>query len=155
MGNIYFDQADYAEAVNAYRETLLREPDDADARHNLELARLHMVPPTPTAIERKVEPEEGQTDREATPTNNPGGFDGPTATPPPVENPPDPNALPTVGTGDIGQSNSPTTPMPEEDGPLTVEDAIQLLDSVKHNQETMRGYLQDPATPRPPLEKDW
>jgi tetratricopeptide (TPR) repeat protein len=155
LGNIHFEDEAYADAIAAYRETLLRQPDDEDARHNLELAMLYLVPPTPTAMEMKTDPEEGQTDPEATPTNNPAGVDGPTPTPPPVEEPPDPEAQPTIGGGDEGGGNNPSTPLPDIDGPSFIEDAADILDNADEDAETLRKYLHDPATPRPPLENDW
>jgi Ca-activated chloride channel family protein len=37
-GNVHFAMENYAEAANAYRQSLLRNPQDTDAKHNLELA---------------------------------------------------------------------------------------------------------------------
>jgi len=37
-GNVHFAMENYAEAANAYRQSLLSNPQDADAKHNLELA---------------------------------------------------------------------------------------------------------------------
>lgn len=69
LGNILFEERRFGEAVEAYQNVLLINPDDEDARYNLELALLRYVPPTPTAIEQQTNPELGQTDPEATPTN--------------------------------------------------------------------------------------
>jgi tetratricopeptide (TPR) repeat protein len=38
LGNNHFQIQDWANAVEAYKEALRRNPDDADAKHNLELA---------------------------------------------------------------------------------------------------------------------
>lgn len=38
MGNLYFEEKRYADAIDAYQEVLLLRPNDEDARHNLELA---------------------------------------------------------------------------------------------------------------------
>jgi tetratricopeptide (TPR) repeat protein len=72
LGNIYFMRGQYDLAISAYRETLLRTPDDADARYNLELALQRAVPTlTPPAT--------------ATPTPEPPADDpSATATPPPT-----------------------------------------------------------------------
>ncbi len=155
LGNVYFQQERYTEAVDSYRETLLRHPDDGDARHNLELALLKIVAPTPTAIEQKTEQDEGESDPEATPTNNPSAQGGPTATPLILPDLPDPEALPTVGKDEIGTANSPTTPRPSKGGELTVEDAISLLDTVKHDQETLRPFFEEDATLGTPSPYDW
>lgn len=37
-GNVYLATKDYGKAIKSYREALLRHPEDADAKHNLELA---------------------------------------------------------------------------------------------------------------------
>ena len=43
-GNTAFQQEDYPGAVEAYEEVLRMNPDDRDAKHNLELALLQMPP---------------------------------------------------------------------------------------------------------------
>ena len=43
-GNTTFQQEQYADAVEAYKEVLRMNPDDQDAKHNLELALLRMDP---------------------------------------------------------------------------------------------------------------
>ena len=43
-GNTAFQQEQYPEAVEAYEEVLRMNPDDADAKHNLELALRRMSP---------------------------------------------------------------------------------------------------------------
>lgn len=154
LGNVYFAAAQYQEAVIAYQETLRLRPDDEEARYNLELALMFILAPTPTALELKTEPEEGQTDLEATPTNNPAGQDGPTPTPPPEEGPPDPSASPVTGSGQPGGTYL-STPLPERGGEVSIEDAKRLLDSVQQNQQTMREYLEGLSTPGAPSGNDW
>ena len=43
-GNASFQQQEYEQAVEAYKEVLRMNPDDRDAKHNLELA-LRQIPP--------------------------------------------------------------------------------------------------------------
>ena len=43
-GNTAFQQENYPDAVEAYKEVLRMNPDDRDAKHNLELALLQMPP---------------------------------------------------------------------------------------------------------------
>lgn len=155
LGNIYFQMGRYVDAVTAYREVLLMNPDDEDARYNMELALGHIRLPTPTAIEQQTEPDNAQADTSATPTNNPGGFDGPTPTPPPQDAPPDLSATPTVfGNTDDGRIGE-GTPLPQEGGDMTVNEAERVLDSVEQSPRTLREYLQDIATPQPPAGQDW
>lgn len=50
LGNVYFQIGHFDDAVWAYQQTLLLNPDDTDARHNLELAlkRLNELPAGPS-----------------------------------------------------------------------------------------------------------
>ncbi|MEQ8673368.1 MAG: tetratricopeptide repeat protein [Aggregatilineales bacterium] len=154
LGNVYFFMADYQSAILAFRESLLLRPDDEDTRFNLELAIQRYVPPTATAIEQQTEPEQGQSDPEVTPTDNPGGFDGPSPTPPPQEAPPDPSETPVAGDAATDGVQS-STALPRSDGEMTIEDAELLLDSVEQDQETLTEYLEDESTSGEPIEKDW
>ena len=58
-GNASFQQQQYAQAVQAYKEALRMNPDDQDAKHNLELA-LKQIPPD----EQEEEEEEEQDEQE-------------------------------------------------------------------------------------------
>lgn len=46
-GNAYYQQGRYAEAVDAYKNSLRRSPNREDARKNLRLAQLALPPATP------------------------------------------------------------------------------------------------------------
>lgn len=155
MGNIYYLQEQYTEAIDAYRQVLLINPDDEDARHNLELALLAIVAPTPTALEQKVEPEEDASDLQATPTENPSGQDGPTPTPPPVDAPPD--LQKTSESGMLGEEGGvfQATPVPKEGGEVSIEDAERLLDSIQQKQQTLRAFNGGIGTPGPVTDNDW
>jgi tetratricopeptide (TPR) repeat protein len=45
LGNVYMALGQFVDAVSAYQQALLRDPDDADARYNLELALRQITPP--------------------------------------------------------------------------------------------------------------
>ncbi|MCB9451714.1 MAG: tetratricopeptide repeat protein [Anaerolineaceae bacterium] len=80
LGNVYMVLGDFADAVSAYQQTLLRQPDDANARYNLELA-LRQITPLPDESgggETTPTPESTESP-EATPDTG----DSPTATPTP------------------------------------------------------------------------
>ncbi len=154
LGNVYFEMGEYDDAAAAYQETLLRRPEDQDARYNYELALSRILPLTPTALEQQVEPAQGETDPSVTPTNNPGALDGPTPTPPPQEGPPDPTSPPVEG-GEPGGERPSLTLTPQPEGPMTLEDAQRLLDSVQEDQRTLQEFLNDVATPSTPPAEDW
>jgi tetratricopeptide (TPR) repeat protein len=50
LGNIHFQMRDFEQAVFAYQRSLLLNPSDMDARYNLELALLRLIPPTATEM---------------------------------------------------------------------------------------------------------
>ena len=56
-GNALFQQQQYRQAVEAYKEVLRMNPDDEDAKHNLELA-LNQLPPPEDEQEQQEEAEE-------------------------------------------------------------------------------------------------
>lgn len=154
MGNVFFEEGIYLDAIWAYQQALLIDPNDDDARYNLELAMQRYIPPTPTALEQQTNPEFGQSDPETTPTNEPGGFDGPTPTPPPMEVSPDPSQTPESGDrSEDGEESG--TPIPQADGGMTIEQAEDLLDAVEQDQETLSQYIDDETTSGNPGEPDW
>lgn len=73
LGNSHFQQGDYEEAIAAYQQVLRHTPDDADAKHNLELALLMRVssPETSSDEENGAQQNDEQTERPSLPT--PGG----------------------------------------------------------------------------------
>lgn len=157
LGNLYFEQEMYVEAVSAYQQALLLDPNYADARHNLEVALLFVERPTPTALEQKTRPEQQQADASATPTPNPAAQSQPSPTPtPPPQGIPE---GPTPAAGSIGQQETGEnkgTPRPNPEGDFTAEEAKKILDQVKQDQPGIGGmpdYQITPATP--PSGKDW
>jgi len=155
LGNVYFQMGDYESAYQAYQQVLLLRPDDADARYNLELCLLYFRNATSTAIQQQTEPESDQTDPSATPTNQPGGLDGPTPTPP---SPPlsEADLSQTPASGEAANDGLDSqTPMPNSQGAMTAEQAARLLDSIQQDQQTLREYLQNAASDGEPADKDW
>jgi tetratricopeptide (TPR) repeat protein len=68
LGNIYFMHERYDLAVDSYQEALLRMPDDADARYNLELALQRLMPTPPPANSATPTPQQPDGDLAATAT---------------------------------------------------------------------------------------
>ena len=112
------------------RAVLMLNPDDTDARYNYELALRLALPPTPSEQQQQTEPELGETDPTVTPSPEPGGFEGPTPTPPREEFEPDFTETPVGGTGDFGD-DAQSTPVPVDNGPMTLEQAMRLLDAAR------------------------
>lgn len=152
LGNIHYQSSEYDMAIEAYRIGLLAKPDDNALRHNLEVTMMRFTPPTPTAVEQQTEPETDQTDPEATPTDNPGGFDNPTPSPPPV----DIDATSTATAGEAsGGSEQSATAIPQSQGEMTVEQAEEILDRIQQDQRALREFYQIPAGSGEESENDW
>lgn len=83
LGNVYMALGQFADAVGAYQQTLLRQPDDADARYNLELALRQITPP----------PNERGGDATPTPESGDSSQPSPDTTETPTAAPAPENAL--------------------------------------------------------------
>ena len=63
-GNAAFQQQRYAQAVEAYREVLRMNPEDRDAKHNLELALRQLPPEEQEQDEQQDEQEQDEEEQE-------------------------------------------------------------------------------------------
>ena len=63
-GNALFQQQQYRQAVEAYKEVLRMNPDDQDAKHNLELALNHLPPPEEEQDQEEEEEEQEQDEQQ-------------------------------------------------------------------------------------------
>ncbi|MCU0499151.1 MAG: tetratricopeptide repeat protein [Anaerolineae bacterium] len=154
LGNVYFMDGRYFDAVDAFQQVLLRDPDDQDARYNYELALLYAIPPTPSDQQQQTQPESDEVDPNTTPTNQPNAMTGPTPTPPRQDNPPENSATPEGGNGDFFHP-TPSTLVPQQSGQMTIEDAERLLDVIEQNQRSLSEFLNDGVTSGNPDENDW
>ncbi len=161
LGNLYFQQNDYANAIDAYQEALLRNPSDNDTRYNLELALLRSQMVTPTAIEMQTDPDMADAETSITPTNNPAGPENPTPTPTPgvYNNIAQEGGTPQVVEGFKGTERALTiTPMIGQTPTPTrsPEEIDRLLKPIENDVRTMEDFLGITATPGEPASgKDW
>ena len=152
LGVLHFELGACGDAFESFKNALRLRPDDVDTRHNLELAHLCNIPATPTALEQQTNPEINQSDPSVTPTDQPGGFDGPTPTPPPIAF--DLTQTRVAGEGDPGQDDS-STPVPQSSGEMTIEQAERLLDQIEQDQQALQEFLQIAGSDGDISEKDW
>ncbi len=166
LGNTYFVQEQWEQAVEAYKEALRLDPADAEAKYNLELALRQLNQPTPTpTLTPTPEEEDDSSDEEPTPT-------------PEEESPPDEGdgeeeeeeggeegtPTPTTDSSEQDEENSddgegsqdeatatpepPAEPEPPDSqsegqgGELTQEQAEQLLEAVGQGTQTLQERLQ-------------
>lgn len=146
MGNFYFMSQQMEGAIPAYREALIINPNDENARHNLDLAMFYSSTPTPFDDEMKTESEENQVDPTALPTNQPLDFDGPTPTPPPIELNDEEN--PEGGqTGENFGNKTEGTPSPRQEATFSVPEAKELLNPLKQSDSIYGKFSDKVATP--------
>ena len=146
LGNFYYMAQQFEDAILAYREALLINPDDNNARHNLELAMLYNSSPTPFDDEMKTEPDESQVDPTGATHQSTLDDDGPTPTPPPADV--NDEAEPEGGiTGENFGSNTEGTPSPRQEATLSVPEAKELLDPIKQDQTIYGEFSDEVSTP--------
>jgi tetratricopeptide (TPR) repeat protein len=166
LGNLHLETENYAAAVAAYRESLLLNPDNDDARYNLELATWLLNQVTPTAIEMQTDPDDRQANPSVTPTPNPAGdpsqpTPSPTPTPTPPGDIPPPGPSPAYeGTEEEGaEDNGTPTPGPDrENAEEDIENAEEVMEFVESEQENLPDYRQQAtpgAEPTIVLDRDW
>ena len=129
LGNVYFDQRRFEQAVRSYQQALLLNPADADARYNLELALRRL------ASAATPSPNAGQSSA-ATPTAE---FSEQPLTPTP-------------------EAEAYASPSPEPGqaaGTMDAETAERMLDALQGRQRSWGEQLQRLATSAPNSDKAW
>lgn len=130
LGNVYYQMRRFPDAIEAYEQALLRQPDNADARYNLELTLQQIVPPTPTPPPQATPESSGET---PAPTLSPENNSVATPTQVPEE-----------------QATSETT---GASNGLSADAAAQLLDAVQENQKILNDATPMPSDATP--QQDW
>jgi Ca-activated chloride channel family protein len=167
LGNAYFDAEQWRPAIEAYQEALRLQPDDQDAKHNLELAlqKLAMQQQQQEQQEQQdSEKEEGEQQEEASQDEQQEKQEGEQQEPSPEQQ--GGEATPTPSSEDaesqIGQDEQQEgeqTPQPsgqEEEQQLTEEQAVQLLRALLSGSQTLQEYLREIyQVPGPAPEQDW
>jgi tetratricopeptide (TPR) repeat protein len=165
LGNSFYRQGQFAEAIAAYKEALKLNPDDQDAKHNLELAQQQLEKQQLTPSPQPSQCPLGTPTAQPSPTEE-GGEEG---TPTPQPSPQiEPGAETPTPQGGQQAAGGTATPQPEgaptpaaqagqesEEG-MTEEQARQLLEALGQDEQTLQQYLQRlQPIPDRPVEKDW
>jgi tetratricopeptide (TPR) repeat protein len=135
LGNVYFGMSRFDDAIQAYQQALLRNPEDTDARYNLELALKRAQPPTATSPA-----EAGQ------PTATSQSGSGLTPTPSPQTQPGMPQLTAT-------ETQHDETLTPASEATMSPEEAARRLDAIQQQQQTLSQMLS--PVPETPNRKDW
>lgn len=153
-GNVAYQQQDFATAVNTYKQALRLNPDDADAKYNLELALQALQAATPEEPPpQNQEGEEPPPETEQGDNQQSGSQDA------------DPNQDPAQTAQERSENRDERQVEPSDNNEaggeqaqpeqLTEEQARELLRAIEQNAETLQEHLQLRLRSGGPAEKDW
>jgi tetratricopeptide (TPR) repeat protein len=155
IGNFYFMSQEMDDAIIAYRESLIINPDDSNARQNLELAMFYSSTATPFDDEMKTEPEENQVNPTATPTDLPLDSEDPSPTPRISSFS---KRTPEGGIeGDRFGKQGPMTPFPNGTPTSPKAEDGELPGTIQPDENIYSPFSDDPRTPPSNTEsgKSW
>jgi Ca-activated chloride channel family protein len=165
LGNSFYRQGQFVEAIAAYEEALKLNPDDQDAKHNLELAQRQLEQQQLTPSPQPSQCPLGTPTPQPSPTEEGSGKGTPTTQPSPGIGQGTGTPTPQGGqqaAGGTATSQPEETPTPaaqagqEGEEGLTEEQARQLLKALGQDEQTLQQYLQRlQPIPDRPVEKDW
>jgi Ca-activated chloride channel family protein len=140
LGNAFFDAEQWPQAVEAYKEALRLQHDDLDGKHNLELALQKLQEQQQQQQQEQSEgDQQEQQDQEQA-----------EATPSPQDE--------SAASGDQEQQPTPQpsgAPQEEAQG-MTEEQALQLLQALLGDSQTLQERLQEMhQVPGPAPAEDW
>jgi Ca-activated chloride channel family protein len=152
IGNALYSATQFEEAIESYREALRLDPDDVDAKHNLELALAQLEQQSGDEADETEEgpgeqPRESEPrGQEPDPQDQQDGEDGEEdQDPPPGESESDQES---------GQAGDEAQPQPGT--AMTPEQARQLLEALAGDTETLQSRLGEiEVAPGTPPERDW
>jgi Ca-activated chloride channel family protein len=150
LGNAFFDAEQWPQAIEAYKEALRLQPDDLDAKHNLELVLRKLEEQQQQQQQEDQQQEQDQQSnneqQEQQKQNEQAG-----STPTPEEG----------AESSTGQEEQQATPQPsgepqEEIEGMTEEQAIQLLQALLSDSQTLQERLQEIyQAPGAAPQQDW
>ena len=152
-GNASFQQQQYAQAVQAYKEVLRMNPDDQDAKHNLELA-LKQIPPDEQDEQEQDEQEQDEEQDEQ--EQDEQEQDEQEQDEQQDEQEQDEEQDEQEQDEEQDEQEQDEEQEQEQDQPITMEQARQILESVGESAQTLqerRGQVL--VSPKPPSEFDW
>lgn len=175
VGNALYEAGDHEQAIEMYKQALRNNPDDYDAKHNLELALAHLPQPeqqedAPSPSQEQPTPEPGQQQQEPDEQQPQQGNQQPQDQQnegEPQENEGEAEGEPQEGETEGEPTESQNEPSEPGSGDqelepivpptgLTEEQAIRLLEMVGENAEPLRNAIQTLQTfPGTPPAQDW
>ena len=160
QGNVHFQLEEYEDAIEEYKEVLRENPDDVEAKHNLELALRQLEEQQQQEQEQQQQQQEqqqGQGDQPGPPDQPDDEGDdeqeGPEGDREGVGEDPEGEQR-----GDGSEQESQELDRPganPQQQEMTPGQALQFLEAVGQNTDTLQGYLQRQFAPTSPPERDW
>ena len=152
-GNASFQTQQYAQAIDAYKEVLRMNPDDLDAKHNLELA-LAQLPPQQQDDQQPPQQDDQQPPQQD--DQQPPQQDNRQPPQQDDQQPPQQDDRQPPQQDDQQPPQQDDQQPPQQTEPITVDQARQILETVGEDamtlQERRRQVL---VSPNPPSEFDW
>lgn len=140
-GNVHYAAGDFAAAAESFREALLRRPDDADAKRNLELALRQLMQ---QQQQQQQQPDSsGQQEEEERQDRQDEGD----------QNQESPNGQPDDSNQDPGDDSLDA--QPEADSSLTREQAERILKALADEEARLRDQAKRLRAIPAPGGKDW
>ena len=131
-GNASFQTQQYSQAIEAYKEVLRMNPDDIDAKHNLELA-LAQLPPQGQDDQQQDQQQQDQQQQDQQQQDQQQQDQQ----------------------QQDQQQDQDDQPLPQTK-PITEEQARQILETVGENAQTLQERRRQVlVSPNPPSEFDW
>ncbi len=151
QGNSFFETDELGRAVESYKEVLRMDPDDQDAKYNLELALRQIE--QETGQEPEEEQQEGPGEEPQEDQENGDGDTGDEQDQEDGEGEPQDEPDPGEGEDTEPDDQGEEEPQPTE---ISEDQAGRLLDSIGQTTETLQSAIQGTIyfTGNPP-EKDW
>ena len=149
LGNAFFDAEQWPQAVEAYKESLRLQPGDLDAKHNLELALQKLQ--EQEQQEQEQEQEQDQEDQEQEQQEQESGDEQQEQ-----EQDEQAGATPESQPGEGQETPQPSGEPQEATEGMTEEQAIQLLQALLGDSQTLQERLQEIyQAPGPASDQDW
>jgi tetratricopeptide (TPR) repeat protein len=146
-GNVHLAMGNNAEAARAYRETLLRDPNDAEAKHNLELALKRLAQQQQQRQEQKQDSQEGDQEKQDQDEQQKSDEKQDQKQNQDQQDPQDQN-----------QSQEPQEQpesQPQADSTLTREQAERILRALADEEAKLRDQARKIQAMPAPAGKDW
>jgi len=157
LGNTYFQRGEFQQAVEAYKEALRLNPDDRDAKHNLELA-LQQLQQQQQQNQQQQNQQQQDQQQQNQQSNQQQQQDQPQQNQQQnqqQQNQPQQNQQQPQQQEQTPQNQNPSAGQPQQ-GAMTREQARQLLQAIANDTQTLQERLQQIfVAPGGTPEQDW